>query len=117
MGVNRQHERGPYGLYMKGGNEMNEAKAILGMMVALGFLLFGMTVLPRPGLNGAENIFAVLWLALILLSLAAFTREIWRVARLRTARRFFRGRGRGRSEAVFEDENAVLNRQRERRLY
>ncbi len=93
---------------------MKEAKSILGMMFALGFLCFGMRVLPRPGLGAVENIFTMCWLGLIWLCLAAFVRETWRVARLRTVHRSFRGRR--RTTALLQDETAAFNRQRERRL-
>ena len=93
---------------------MAEAKAVLGMMVAVGFLWCGMRALPRPGLGAVENIFTALWLTLNCLCLAAFTREAWRAGRLRAARSGCRGRH--FRETIVADESAVFNRQRERRL-
>ncbi len=93
---------------------MGEAKAILGMTVAAGLLLAGMSWLPRPGLGSVENIFTVFWLALAWISLAAFGREVWRADRLRAARRSRRERR--DAVAVLRDETAAFSRQRERRL-
>lgn len=93
---------------------MREAKAILGMAVAVGLVLAGMSRLPRPGLGSVESIFTVLWLVVASLSIAAFARDVWRADRLRSARRSMRGRR--AAEGALRDETAAFSRQRERRL-
>ncbi|NMA92172.1 MAG: hypothetical protein GX973_03530, partial [Firmicutes bacterium] len=69
---------------------MVKMTATLGVICSLGLFLLGATGLSSPGIKYLENRFALLWLALSLLSLIGFGVELWQENRLVAIRREWR---------------------------
>lgn len=67
---------------------MSNFKAFSGLGICLVFLFLGLAFLPQPGkLSSVEELFATLWIALVLLAGFAFGRECRQQEQLRKIRR------------------------------
>ena len=75
---------------------MKGFSSMIGMLAALALLVFGLLLLPQPGISSAAALFAALWLFIALAAAIAFGREAMRGERLSRMRKGMR-RGAGSS--------------------